>query len=179
MKSTHETFEKLTLVDQLEVRPASIVEYYTRNKVHLAPSMPLRGGEVYTEAFWQKQMLNYKLSLDADRELRFMMLDGDAVIGSIHYDQIIKGPFQACYLGYSIDREYQGKGLMREALLQTISQTLSTFGLNRIMANYEPSNQRSGRLLKSLGFEREGYARKYLKLNGTWKDHILTSYISD
>ena len=39
--------------------------------------------------------------------------------------------------------------------------------------------QSRGKLLRQLGFEREGYARKYLLLNGVWKDHILTSYIND
>lgn len=179
MKSTCEIFAKLILVDQLDAHPASIADYYTRNKSHLAPSMPQRSPEFYTEVYWRDQLLNYESSLNAGKELRFIMMNDNSIIGSINYDQIIKGPFQACYLGYSIDRKYQGKGLMREALSQTISQTISRFGLNRIMANYEPSNERSGKLLKSLGFEREGFARKYLKLNGAWKDHILTSYISD
>jgi ribosomal-protein-alanine N-acetyltransferase len=111
--------------------------------------------------------------------LRFALVDNEKVIGIINYDQVIKGPFQACCLGYSIDGEYQGKGLMKEALSQTISYVVRELNLNRVMANYEPSNQRSAKLLKSLGFEREGYARKYLKLNGIWRDHILTSLISD
>jgi ribosomal-protein-alanine N-acetyltransferase len=169
----------IAVVDLLDSYPQFVAEYFSRNKNHLAPSMPERKTEFYTQEFWQEQLSNYQLSFAAGRELRFALTDGDTVIGIISYDQIVKGPFQACYLGYSIDSEYQGKGLMREALSRTISHVVGELGLNRIMANYEPSNQRSGKLLKSLGFEREGYARKYLKLNGTWKDHILTSYISD
>jgi ribosomal-protein-alanine N-acetyltransferase len=43
------------------------------------------------------------------------------------------------------------------------------------MASYLPHNQRSGKLLKRLGFVVEGYARDYLLINGLWQDHILTS----
>lgn len=46
-------------------------------------------------------------------------------------------------------------------------------GLHRIMANHLPRNVRSERLLASLGFEKEGYARAYLKIAGVWEDHVL------
>jgi ribosomal-protein-alanine N-acetyltransferase len=42
------------------------------------------------------------------------------------------------------------------------------------MATYQPANERSGKLLKNLGFVVEGYARDYLRINGQWRDHILT-----
>ena len=41
------------------------------------------------------------------------------------------------------------------------------------MASYLPRNDRSGVLLKRLGFEIEGKARAYLRINGRWEDHIL------
>lgn len=47
--------------------------------------------------------------------------------------------------------------------------------MHRIMAAYLPYNQRSGKLLKRLGFIVEGYARDYLTIDGQWQDHILTS----
>jgi ribosomal-protein-alanine N-acetyltransferase len=43
------------------------------------------------------------------------------------------------------------------------------------MANYMPANERSGKLLKRLGFTVEGYARDYLFIAGAWQDHVLTS----
>ena len=67
---------------------------------------------------------------------------------------------------------------MHEALAAAISHTFETLELNRIMANYQPDNHRSEKLLRCLGFEREGLAKKYLKINGQWTDHVLTSLIN-
>jgi ribosomal-protein-alanine N-acetyltransferase len=46
------------------------------------------------------------------------------------------------------------------------------------MANHMPGNERSARLLKSLGFEEEGYAKEYLLINGKWEDHVLNSLLT-
>lgn len=83
----------------------------------------------------------------------------------------------ACNLGYSIDGEYQGEGLMFEALSGLLPLMFSKFGLHRVMANYMPRNKRSAKLLARLGFEKEGFAKEYLKIAGVWEDHVLTSLI--
>jgi ribosomal-protein-alanine N-acetyltransferase len=67
---------------------------------------------------------------------------------------------------------------MTEALKVAINYVFIELNLHRIMAAYIPHNQRSGRLLKRLGFLVEGYARDYLMIDGQWQDHILTSLIN-
>ena len=79
----------------------------------------------------------------------------------------------------SIDEDEQGKGLMYEALRAGIEHVFGTMGMHRIAAGYLPTNERSGRLLRRLGFQVEGYARDYLFIHGRWRDHILTSLLSD
>ena len=97
------------------------------------------------------------------------------IIGFCNFSQIVRGPFQACYLGYHIDVAEEGKGLMSEAVQRAIQYMFEKQNMHRIMANYMPSNQRSGKLLQKLGFMIEGRAEKYLLINGQWEDHILTS----
>ncbi|WP_234923777.1 GNAT family N-acetyltransferase, partial [Aeromonas veronii] len=70
------------------------------------------------------------------------------------------------------------QGVMREVLSAAIDYLFREHDLHRIMACYMPANQRSGALLERLGFEREGFARAYLMINGRWEDHILTSLIN-
>src|SRR3546814_41098 len=81
-------------------------------------------------------------------------------------------------MGYQIDAECEGRGLMTEALRLAIDFMFARFGLHRIMANYIPDNHRSGRVLERLGFEKEGYARNYLFIDGAWRDHVLTALIN-
>ena len=68
---------------------------------------------------------------------------------------------------------------MYEALSNLLNYMFSTLGLNRVSANYMISNTASANLLEKLNFKIEGRARHYLKINGKWEDHILTSKLSD
>ena len=67
---------------------------------------------------------------------------------------------------------------MKSLLSFVIDFAFSELELNRIMANYMPRNNRSKRLLASLGFKEEGIAERYLLINGIWEDHVLTSLLN-
>lgn len=130
-----------------------------------------------------KQQLEYwKMECDEESAARFFLFkkedEAGPIIGQCNFSQILRGPFYACYLGYKMDREYEGQGLMFEALKQAIDYVFEVLNIHRIMAGYMPINARSGRLLKKLGFTVEGYARDYLIINKRWEDHILTSLIN-
>jgi [ribosomal protein S5]-alanine N-acetyltransferase len=114
------------------------------------------------------------------RSIRFMLFFKDrpelpGLLGFCNFTQIFRGPFQACYLGYQIDRAHEGQGLMTEALTEAIAYMFNVQNIHRIMANYMPSNKGSARVLQKLGFTIEGLAKHYLLVNNSWEDHILTS----
>lgn len=106
-----------------------------------------------------------------------LLFQDHLLIGAIHLTQIYRGPFQAAYLGFELDQAHEGRGLMHEALEIALPYFFKTLNLHRIMANYMPTNDRSGSLLEKLGFTVEGYARDYLLINGKWEDHVLTSLV--
>ena len=159
-----------------------VLRYYEENRQHLAPWEPLRSDEYYTEAFWLAEIAKTRDEVVAGRSLRLVLIDkfepAGAVVGQCSLNNIVRGSFQACHLGYSLHHQAEGKGLMFEALTALIAHAFNDIGLHRIMANYIPSNERSARVLKRLGFEVEGYARDYLFLAGKWQDHVLTSLIN-
>jgi ribosomal-protein-alanine N-acetyltransferase len=101
--------------------------------------------------------------------------DMSRIVGRVNFTQIVRGPFQSCMLGYAIDAECQGQGLMYEALQAALEHAFVVLRLHRVQANHLPENQRSARLLQRLGFRVEGLAREYLYINGAWRDHVLTA----
>jgi len=100
------------------------------------------------------------------------------MVAACNFTNIVRGPLQACHLGYSVDQAWQGQGLMREVVQTGIAYMFGTLGLNRIMANHMPSNLRSEKLLRALGFEREGHARAYLRIAGRWEDMVLNALVN-
>jgi ribosomal-protein-alanine N-acetyltransferase len=170
---------------KLEMPPpsaaSSVVAYLKRNKARFAGASPsVKGTE--TEPTVEEIARALEMAVTEHKQGSSMRLymfarfgDPQAPIGDISLSQIMRGPFQACFLGYRIDALYEGHGYVSEALGAVVKYAFEILNLHRIMANYAPTNVRSGRLLRRAGFVVEGYARDYLHLNGNWQDHILTS----
>ena len=159
-----------------------IARYYDENREHLAPSRPRVGEEFYTAPFWAGQVRANDAEFRDGRSVRLFVFDAEEparVIGNVNFTQIFRHPAHYCVLGYGLDRRYEGRGIMGEAVDAAVEYMFREQRLHRIMANYVPRNERSGRLLRRLGFVVEGYARDYLLLNGRWEDHILTSRTND
>ncbi|WP_095194036.1 ribosomal protein S5-alanine N-acetyltransferase [Pseudomonas sp. Irchel 3A7] len=155
-------------------------DFYRRNHAHLAPWSPVRADNYYSPERIRSRLAQQAMAFDEGYAVHFAVLDRDngQMIGACNFSGIVRGAFQACYLGYHICESRQGQGLMREALEAGIGYMFETMNLHRIMANYIPGNERSARLLERLGFEREGYARDYLNIAGRWQDHVLTALVS-
>lgn len=104
---------------------------------------------------------------------RFLVLHADsgAIVGQVSLNNIVRGAFQSCHLGYWIGHAHTRKGYMREALSLAITHAFDALNLHRVEANIMPSNKPSKALVKSLAFRYEGLARRYLNIDGDWRDH--------
>lgn len=105
--------------------------------------------------------------------------DTEELIGVINLNEPIMGIFQSAYLGYYIDAKFANKGYMTEALSQVISRAFTNDGFHRLEANIQSGNLHSIALVKRLGFQREGFSPKYLRINNVWSDHERWAIISD
>jgi ribosomal-protein-alanine N-acetyltransferase len=164
--------QRCRLVDLKQVSDTLIIDYYLANAEHLRNS---GGPRRDTRAQVQTMLESWRLSTSADSDMRFLLLLGDQVIGSIGVSNIVRGAFQAAYLGYNISQDQQGKGLMTEALTAVTYYAFNDLNLHRLMANYRPENAASARVLEKLDFIKEGIAKNYLMVDGQWCDHVLTS----
>lgn len=170
--------ERLTARLATQADVPAVVRYFNDNRDHLRPFEPHRPPAFFEAEFWCTRVRQDAAEFHADRSLRLFLFPRDdpaRVVGLANFTQFARGVFHACSLGYSVARELQGQGLMREALETVIPYLFGTLRMHRIQANYMPHNRRSGRLLRRLGFVVEGYARDYLLIDGRWEDHVLTS----
>jgi len=156
-----------------------LLGFAIENDAHLARWEPPHPDGFFTESFWRRRLDRSREELARGESLRFTIADRNdpdgPILGHCNFNQIVRGAFQACYLGYSVDHRWQGKGIMFEALERATAFIFGPMRLHRIMANYIPTKERSGRLLRRLGFQVEGYARDYLFIHDAWRDHVLTS----
>lgn len=162
----------------LEKQHAPLLYAYVKeNKAFLEQWEPLRHESYYSMETAVLRVDEMQKDFKRDRGLVLCLLNKDEseILAYSNYSSIVRGVFQACHLGYSVGEKYQGQGYMKEALAAGIKYLHEEMNINRIMANYMPHNQKSAAVLRSLGFEQEGKARKYLKIAGNWEDHILTA----
>ncbi|MBJ7538481.1 GNAT family N-acetyltransferase [Marinomonas transparens] len=154
-------------------------DYVNQEKAFLAPWEPLRSEAYYSFETCQLRVKEMRRDFLEDKGLVLCLLSPDEskVMAYSNYTNIIRGVFQACNLGYSLRESEQGKGIMLETLSAGLDYLHKELKINRIQANYMPRNARSAAVLKKLGFEKEGVAKDYLKINGRWEDHIITAQV--
>lgn len=153
--------------------------FLLENRMHLAPFEPLRSDDYFTLDSITQRITASQADVAARTALPlvFTRQGSTQIIGSAHFSNMMYGVFQACYLGFALAASVQGEGLMTEVLRAAINHVQREYGLHRIMANHLPDNLRSRDTLQRLGFVREGYAASYLKINGTWRDHVLNALV--
>lgn len=171
------------LLTPLHTRRASrLAAYHAKNKDRLRPYSPQRSEAFFTAGFWRVAKRRARRAWVSEIAYRWALCEGasrDAcVIGFVALDQIVRGVGQSAVLGYSIDGDFEGRGLMRQSVERVLDYAFNHLALNRIAADHIPENDRSAALLASLGFQREGYARDYLKLDGVWRDHVLNALLA-
>lgn len=94
-----------------------------------------------------------------------------SIAGYIEITNIVRGPLRSGYLGYYMFRGYERQGYMKWALGTIVKRAWKSMELHRLEANIQPGNVASIELVKALGFRKEGYSPRYLKLRGRWRDH--------
>jgi [ribosomal protein S5]-alanine N-acetyltransferase len=105
--------------------------------------------------------------------------DGGQIAGVLIISQIVRAAFQSAYLGYYAHQRHAGRGLMREAMAQTVLHAFGPIGLHRLEANIQPSNRASIALARSAGFRLEGFSPRYLLIGGQWRDHERYAITAD
>ena len=145
------------------------------SKSFLVPWEPAWNASSCTRRAYLRYFKNSNYLANMDRAYSFLIFktDDKTLLGGINVGNVRRGVAQSASLGYWIGEKHSRNGYMKEALKLLIPSLFIDLRLNRIEAATLEENIASKNLLKKIGFKKEGVLRKYLKINGTWRDHIL------
>ncbi|RIW38511.1 GNAT family N-acetyltransferase [Bacillus salacetis] len=102
----------------------------------------------------------------------------DRLIGTINLFQVLRGSLQSAFIGYFLDHGHNGRGYATEAAKLIVQFGFAELRLHRIEAGVMPHNVGSIRVLEKSGFQKEGIARKNVRINGKWEDHQVLAIIN-
>ncbi|PWX47753.1 GNAT family N-acetyltransferase [Clostridium perfringens] len=171
--------ERLALRNLTPENTEEMLDYYIRNEEHLRQYEPTRDSCFYTYE-GQKEILteSFRQFIDGT-SIDLGIFKDEKLIGKIKLSNIVYGILRNAFVGYSIDKEYQGKGYMKEALNTVCSYAFEEMGLHRLEASTLMENSRSQGVLKACGFNELGISEKYLYINGEWRDHKIFYKVND
>ena len=167
--------------ERLFLRPPAISDWQqwskvrARNQEFLTPFEPSWPENCLNQDFFEKRLKKQTNDWYAGRSHSFLIFENKnaALIGGININNVNRGAAQQATLGYWLDHKEQGNGFMTEALSLIIDFGFDELDLHRFNAGCLLDNEKSRNLLLRVGFEEEGLARKYVKINGKWRDHRL------
>ena len=141
----------------------------------LAPWEPTWPYDALTRGAFRRRVRAYSQEMRQGSGYSFLIFrkEDDRLMGGATLSNIRRGVAQTASLGYWIGESYARRGYMTEALSALLDFGFEHLGMHRVEAACLPHNEASKTLLLKLGFAEEGFARQYLRINGSWQDHVL------
>ena len=145
------------------------------SQAFLAPWEPTWVHDALSRGAFRRRLRMYRVEMRQGVTYSFLIFRAadDTLLGGITLTNLRRGVSQSATLGYWIGAVHARRGYVTEALGAVLEYAFQRLGLHRVEAACLPGNEASRRLLLGSGFHEEGYAREYLRINGSWQDHQL------
>lgn len=160
---------------------AEWAELRAASRTFLEPWEPVWPSDDLEKASFRRRIRRYTQEIREDLAYPFFVFrtsDG-ALAGGLTLGHVRRGVTQSATLGYWVGQPFAGQGIMSAAVGATLGFAFDHLRLHRVEAACLPTNSASIRLLEKTGFQREGFARRYLCINGIWQDHMLYAIVED
>lgn len=179
--------EPLLQGERVYLRPPVMADYRQwaelreESRGFLTPWEPVWPADDLTRSAFRRRLRRYAGERREGRSYPFFLFSvgDDQLLGGATLSNIRRGVSQACSLGYWMGAPFAGKGNMTRGVALIMPFCFDVLQLHRIEAACLPSNEPSIRILRRNGFVQEGYARRYLHINGQWQDHLLFARLAD
>lgn len=157
-------------------------EYYQKNREFLKAFEPARSEDFFSPAYQRKILRKEMQEFEEKTGFHFYIMEAgpeQSLIGKISLTNVVWGAFCSAFLGYKLDADHTGRGYMSMAVEMLVRYAFEELQLHRIEANVMPRNAASLRVLEKNDFVNEGLSKYYLRINGTWEDHIHMVKLND
>ena len=156
-------------------------ELRARSREHLTPWEPVWQRDELARSAFRRRVRHYNREAREDLGYAFLIFKegDDQLLGGLSLSNVRRGVTQAAVLGYWLGLPYLGQGYMTEAVAAVCAYAFEELHLHRLEAATMPNNSASIRVLERNGFRREGLARRLLKINGVWEDHVLHALVAE
>jgi ribosomal-protein-alanine N-acetyltransferase len=151
------------------------------SRERLVPWEPAWARDELTRSAFRRRLRHYQRDLRDETGYAFFIFrrEDQRLVGGLSLSNVRRGVTLAVTLGYWMGLPFHNRGYMTEAVDTVLPFVFGTLWLHRVEAACLPSNQSSIRVLEKCGFEREGLARRYLRINGVWQDHYLYAALAE
>ena len=151
------------------------------SRAFLTPWEPTWPHDDLTRPAFRRRLRRYARDARDDRAYPFFIFENatGALVGGLTLSNVRRGVAQTCSLGYWAGERYAGRGLISDAVRTILPFCFGSLGLHRVEAACLESNMPSRRVLGAAGFQHEGLARRYLRIDGQWRDHLLFAVLDE
>ncbi|MGH3887606.1 MAG: GNAT family N-acetyltransferase [Pseudonocardiaceae bacterium] len=173
---------------QVALRPVRLRDGSAWSRLRLRDEAYLRPWEPESEGAWTEHSATLawpvlcsgqRATARRGQALPFTItLDGQ-LVGQLTLGNVVRGSLRSAWVGYWVESAAVGGGIATGAVALAVDHAFGPVGLHRVEATVRPENAASLRVLAKLGFRDEGLLRRYLEVDGAWRDHQLLALTVD
>lgn len=135
--------------------------------------------ERFTTMAWPVMCSGLRATARRGQALPFSITLNGQFAGQLTLGNVVRGSLLSAWVGYWVESRAAGGGVGTGAVALAVDHAFGAVGLHRVEATVRPENAASLRVLAKLGFRDEGLLRRYLEVDGAWRDHRLLALTRD
>jgi [ribosomal protein S5]-alanine N-acetyltransferase len=175
-------------VGQVALRPVRLRDASVWSRLRLRDENYLRVWEPDAEGTWAERFTTMawpvmcsglRATARRGQALPFTITLDGRFVGQLTLGNVVRGSLRSAWVGYWVESGAAGGGVATGAVALAVDHAFGPVGLHRVEATVRPENAASLRVLAKLGFRDEGLLRRYLEVDGAWRDHRLLAITHD
>ncbi|MGE0829425.1 MAG: GNAT family N-acetyltransferase [Hyphomonadaceae bacterium] len=154
-------------------------EVRAQSRAFLTPWEPTWSEDELTKPSFRYRIRRYLQDMEDDKAYPYFVfrMTDERLVGGVTLSNVRRGVAMAASLGYWVGEAFKRRGYTSAAVRAVVRHAFQDLGLHRVEAACQPDNFASQGVLRTCGFDQEGLARQYLRINGAWRDHLLFARI--